>query len=217
MERQNPSPPLQGPDPHEYFLNIIVGCQASTAEYQQLVQLLWDAYAQDVFLYAYGKLEKRDDAREICQDTFLRALNWIVERPTQVPLKLNFPAWLRRIARNLIVDRFRNAARELPASQLPARDDEREIEDWPEGRERGPHEELSVDEQLAALRDCIDQLSDRWRRLVVLRDLNGCDYADIARELGMAVATVHLNIHRARKALRECVDQKFADGGGGQS
>ena len=198
-------------DPKEYFENNIIDSKPSPENYRQLMQLLWESYSQSIFLYACAKLEDQEEARDVCQDAFLQAMEWLVKNPGQVPTKVNFPAWLRRIARNIIIDRFRRPAliRQLPYTQDGAADDEQLYADWPEISTCGPLDNIVKEEKIDALQECIDALPNRKKQVVILRDVEGLSYSTIAKKVAMPQSTVGVTLHRVRKDLRECVELKL--------
>ena len=198
-------------DPKEYFEQNIIDSKPSPENYRRLMQLLWESYSQSIFLFAYGKLEDREEARDICQDAFFQAMEWLVKNPGQVPTKVNFPAWLRRIARNIIIDRFRRPALIRPRSYTHGRttDDEQLYSDWPEISTCGPLDNIIKEEKIDALRECIDALPNRRKQVVILRDIEGLSYSIIAKKVAMPKSTVGVTLHRVRKELRECFELKL--------
>jgi len=199
-------------DAHEFFENRIRGKTPSLDDYRRLVELLWKRYAESVFLFAYAWLKNYQDARDVVNDSFVKAMEWLQKNPGKKPPKVNFPAWLRRIARNLIIDmlRRRGLIRQWPMPRPGAEDGPPPYAEWPDTREFGPVEQLIVEEELEALRKCIELLPERKRRLVVLHDINGLTHAAIGETLGMPASTVGVTIHRARKELRRCVELRLA-------
>ena len=93
-------------DPRDFFNKEIVDQEPTPAKFQTLIELCWKAYGEQVFLFSYARLGNLEDARDVCQDTFVHALEWFTKHYEQIPTKVNFAAWLKRIARNLIIDRF---------------------------------------------------------------------------------------------------------------
>ncbi|MBN1509263.1 MAG: RNA polymerase sigma factor [Sedimentisphaerales bacterium] len=199
-------------DPHSFFRDRILGAAPSKEDYRRFTELLWEACSRDVFLFARARLTNHEDARDVCQDTFLRAIEWLAENPDQVPASVNFPAWLRRIARNLIIDRFRRPAlvRELPDLAQGEGENERRLDDWPEPLTCDPSDRITEQERLDALRKCLDALSERKRQVIVLRDLNGLSYDTIASRTAIPRSTVGVTLHRVRRELRDCIELRLA-------
>jgi RNA polymerase sigma factor (sigma-70 family) len=137
-------------------------------------------YADEVFRYALLVLRSRPDAEDVVQIVFVRALR-AVERGERVAKPRN---WLIKIAHNEC--RRLLAARRVHA-QLP---DEIAVEPVERGR---------ADE----LRCALEALPAHQRRALVLRELEGRTYAEIAASLGSSVSAVETLLFRARRALRE--------------
>jgi RNA polymerase sigma-70 factor (ECF subfamily) len=135
-----------------------------------------------------------DEAYDVAQDAFVQAF-----------LKLDtfhrhsaFYTWLYRIGFNLAVSRRRRhkpttsveQARELTGSEPVSRDDQ-------------PTERLDREERVAQVRAAIANLSEEFRGVLVLREIDGCCYETIAEILDLPVGTVRSRLHRARLELRE--------------
>ena len=196
-------------DPHDFFDEKFRSGRPMPDDLRRLVELLWEAYGESVYLFACAKLQNREDARDIVQDTFLAALKWITGHP--MPLEVNFPAWLRRIARNLIISRFRRPAIVGPMPRRSRDDDGAdEFANWSDADTPAPDARMTRQEELGALAKCLEALSERRRRIVVLCDLEGCSYQAIAEKIGSPVNTVGVLLFRARKELRDCVETRLA-------
>jgi len=203
---------MSAPDPHAFFEERILGGEPSPEDYRRLVELLWQAYSESVFLHAHAKLSNTEDARDVCQDAFVRVLQWLQTHRGEMPQKVNFPAWLRRITRNLIIDRFRRPALVAPWPEPRQGTDPDAVPhtEFPDQRAQQPADQAALQEELDALRKCIEDLKSTRRKMITLRDLDGVSYADIAHQLGVPTGTVCGTLHRARKQLRECVELRVA-------
>ena len=198
-------------EPDMFFEETLRGGEPSLDDYRTLAQLLWEWYGRSVFLYARARLPSVEDAKDLCQDAFVNALEWLQKNPGRRPEKVNFPAWLQRIARNLVVDWYR---RPDLVTTLP--DDPNGnggatgLDHWPARRAIAPLERLTREEELAALRHCIEELREAMRRVVVLRDIEELKNKAIGEMLDIPASTVGVTLHRARKKLRECVEFALA-------
>ena len=194
-------------DPHAFFAEAILAGQPSLDDYRTLARLLWESYGQSVFLYARARMRNVEDAREISQDAFVKAMQWLQSNPGGKPAKINFPAWLQRITKHLVIDFYRSP--KLFAA-LPSEPDYgnggAQLADWPDPRTVGPLDRAVRGEELAALRSAIEQLREGMRRMVILRDVQGLSNTAIAEQLGIPASTVAVTLHRARKKLRESLD-----------
>jgi RNA polymerase sigma-70 factor (ECF subfamily) len=155
----------------------------------------WEAVARDHgrFMYsvAYRLAGNHNDAEDVLQEALLRVERGLVRYQ---PGNLN--GWLARIVTNVFLDDVRRRTRR-PQTALPD-DPDRVLEG-----------SLAADDELAA-RDLSDHIQDALRALphdfrvvVVLSDVVGESYEEIAETLGIPVGTVRSRLHRGRSRLRE--------------
>lgn len=176
---------------------------------RQLVRRLWDEQGRDVFHFAFARLRNREEAADICQATFLRALRWIKHHPDATPQRVNYPAWLRQIARRLIIDHVRRARRETPASTLARQG--ASTPDWVDPDAPAPGDRATDRESLEALRHCEEALSSEERQLLVARIIDEEEYKTIAARMGATVEALRVRFLRIRRQLKECVQMRLAD------
>ncbi len=154
--------------------------------------VLVKTYQDRLFNSLVYATNRPQEAEEIAQETFVQAF-----------LKLEsfrqesaFYTWLYRIAMNLLATRRRNTKPliSVERSLLPSRNEPAE--------DREPsHRSEQADRQRAVQR-ALATLSEEHRRIVVLREMDGCDYEAIADILKVTVGTVRSRLHRARQQLR---------------
>lgn len=146
---------------------------------------LYRRHATHVYRYAYGMLRNRADAEDVVQTTFLNAFR-ALERGEKPRAPLN---WLIKIAHNVCLQRFRTAARRPQEVEL-----DYDVAD-----------EVAEDDRPAAddIRRALGHLAFNQRAAIVLREIEGRSYAEIADVLGMSTTAVETLIFRARRALRE--------------
>jgi len=151
-----------------------------------------------------------DDARDLTQDAFLRAL----ESLDSFSGRAGFYTWLFRIAVNLTISYGRMMQRRKTVSLEP-RTGSLGAGEWAVNRQgAGLVGELHSDEenpQAAASRtevnilvvEALNELEDEHRTVLVLKDIESMDYAQIAEILDVPLGTVKSRVHRARMALRD--------------
>jgi RNA polymerase sigma-70 factor (ECF subfamily) len=149
--------------------------------------------------YLYGMtlriVRDRDMAEDAVQEAFFSAYRNL-ERFSGT----SFRAWLTRIALNAAKDILRKRKRR-PAEPYPEWEDEAWQPPAPEAE--GPEQVLLVAQQRAALAQAMEGITDDQRAAIVLFDVQGYDYAEIAELTGVSVGTVKSRIHRGRVTLRE--------------
>lgn len=199
-------------DPKEFYEERICLGPLSPNDIKKLVALLWQEYGEEVFLRVYARLECIEDARDITQDTFIKVLEWLNKNSNKIPPKINFPAWIHRIAYNLIIDRFR---RPLLMNPLPVKKHSENDEDppslsLPDERAADPANHLVKQEELDVLDKCLNELEEKSRKVIILRFIRGMSYQEVAQKLVMPVNTIGIILHRTLKRLRECVELRLS-------
>jgi RNA polymerase sigma factor (sigma-70 family) len=158
----------------------------------------WDeivrTHSSRVYAYAYWLTGNRPDAEDLAQDAFVKAFGALSTTAPRNP-----GGWLRRITRNLYLDRVRHH-RKLQMVGLPDRDAQELVDARPH-----PADDLDRGTLDADVRQALDGLSAATRTAVVLRDVDGLSYDEIATALGVGYGTVRSRIHRGRRDLRSAL------------
>ena len=154
------------------------------------------AHQHRVFGVALRMLGSRAEAEELAQEVFLRAHRAIADFRGDAKLS----TWLYAIASRLCLNRLTSGERRL------AREGEETIARLPSSL-ASPADELERSERDAALHRAIAELSDERRMVVVLRDLEGLSYEEIAAALELELGTVRSRLHRARLDLKEKLER----------
>lgn len=157
----------------------------------------WEEIARDegdfIYTVAYRLTGNREDAQDLVQEVLVRVQRGL---PTYRPGSLR--GWLGRITTNAFLDEARRRTRR-PTSALPE-DPDVVVPPAPSAADAASAETLSEDLQAA-----LAAIPEDFRVAVVLADVVGMPYADIADQLGVPVGTVRSRIHRGRLALREAL------------
>ena len=156
------------------------------AEYRQATE----QHRQRVYSFAYYSLRAKEDAEDVTQEVFIKLWqHW------QKVDHGKLGAWLMRVARNAVIDHVRK--------QRPAQanlDHYGDVDD-----QAGRSDEASeIDRQIFKdqLQLAIKSLDDPFRSIVVMRDVQGLNYADIQASLSMSESQVKVYLHRGRRKLR---------------
>jgi RNA polymerase sigma factor (sigma-70 family) len=149
------------------------------------------------------------DAEDVVQDAFLSA--WRSIRSFE---GTSFRAWLFRIVTNRALDRVR-ARKRRPELPLEPADDEETT--WAEPASPGPDlADLAASrEALVAVEEALTQVPEEQRAALLLRDVEGFAYEEIALMTGVEIGTVKSRIHRARVAVRNTLITRGWRGSGG--
>ncbi len=132
-----------------------------------------------------------------------------------------FSTWLHAIAVNQVRSEFRRrkslkGRAPLSLDAGSGEDGERTGPPEPESREPGPSADAERVEEAAAVHRALATLDEEYREAVVLRDLEGLSYEEIAAATGVPVGTVRSRIHRGRSALRGLLLPAGDRAGGGR-
>jgi RNA polymerase sigma-70 factor, ECF subfamily len=179
------------------------------------LERVMEQFAPRVYRLAYGITRNEADAEEVVQDVFLSLFRKIDGFEGRAALG----TWIYRISVNAALIKRRGKRAELEVfleDHLPTfrEDGHREgdramlLADWSET----PEEELLSNETRRAVRRMITSLPDRYRVVLLLRDLEGLSNEETAEILGDSVASVKSRLHRARMALREQVTRSLVLG-----
>jgi RNA polymerase sigma-70 factor (ECF subfamily) len=133
-----------------------------------------------------------NEAMDVVQDAFLQAFR----RLDSFRAQSAFYTWLFRIARNLAISRIRSRRHATSIHNI----DGFEIDI--QGRENQPGQPMEARESVAQLQIAMSKLSEEHRTIIVLRELEGLDYDEIAIALEIPVGTVRSRLHRARSQLK---------------
>lgn len=119
----------------------------------------------------------------------------------------SFKAWLLRTVTNACYDELRRQKRRpsVPLEPVNEMDDEIESPRWLADSSMGPAEQMEADELEHAVQHCLNQLPEDFRAAVVLADVQGMNYAEVAQILRIPLGTIKSRIARARLRLRECL------------
>src|SRR5687768_13847332 len=159
-------------------------------------------WERPIYALAYRVLGREEDARDVCQDTFLRAYRGLPGFKGQA----KFSSWLYRIALNLCRDWIRRQRR-APVSQLPEDVDASEL-----AAETGPVESI---EELVARREmsaiveaAMSTLSEEQRTAIILKEYHGMTFQEIADMQGCPLSTVKTRLYQGLSLLRRRLEEQ---------
>ncbi len=159
----------------------------------QLVQSCQERVVQ----VAYGYLHDMDEARDVAQDAFVRAYRAL----NRFNGASTFWTWIYRITCNLCKDRLRRRMRKKEVS-LEGLGLENEEPPLP-SPSASPRSEAIEKELEQVVSDLIESLPEKHRRVLVLREIAGLSYQEVADATGCRLGTVMSRLFHARKKLAE--------------
>ena len=173
-------------------------------------EVLLSRYEKRIFAMAVRLSGNYQEGEDLAQETFLKAWKAITSYKGQAA----FSTWLAAILNNLWWDRLRK--KQVSAESLDQRiemDDgslDRQVAD----RRPGPEELAESREESQLLRELVGQLKPEFREALVLRDIQGYSYEEVAAITGQNLGTVKSRINRARSFLREEICRLREQNGG---
>jgi RNA polymerase sigma-70 factor (ECF subfamily) len=176
---------------------LVERCQAGElAAFEPLVE----KYRQRVWRLAYNVLRDREEAWDVAQEGFIRAYQALPSFRGQSA----FYTWLFRIVMNVAADRARQRAargRAFGTERVPEEEWERMMAD----QGRAPDDAAAQTEERERIDRALGTLSEDHRAIIMLSDLEGLSYREIAEVLGIPMGTVMSRLHNARKRLRNAL------------
>jgi RNA polymerase sigma factor (sigma-70 family) len=157
--------------------------------------VIHDRYRQRLFAYTRQMLPHRQDAEDALQDIFVRAYAGLRANRRELALR----AWLYRVAHNRCIDELRR-----PAPPRP------EVMQMLRAPVHDPIAEADQRESLRRLIADVRRLPDQQRSALLMRELGGMSYADLAAALGVTIPAVKSLLVRARLALAQALEARDA-------
>jgi RNA polymerase sigma-70 factor, ECF subfamily len=165
--------------------------------FNQLI-LRWE---RPIYALAYRVIGREEDARDVCQETFLRAFRGLPGFKGEA----KFSSWLYRIALNLSRDWIRRQRR-APTVQLPEGADPSEV-----AAEQGPVESIedlvSRRELSAVVEEAMALLPEEQRTAIVLKEYHGMTFQEIADLQGCPLSTVKTRLYQGLSVLRRHLEK----------
>jgi RNA polymerase sigma-70 factor (ECF subfamily) len=164
-------------------------------------------YQDALFNTALRILGDDDLAADATQDAFLSAFKNLNSYRGG-----SFKAWLHRTVTNACLDELRRRKRHPSTTLEPESQDGDEMDSprWLADPHLTPEGQAEADELEHAIQHCLENLPTEFRVVVVMADIQGMDYAEVAVAVRVPLGTIKSRLARARLRLRDCL-QGFAE------
>jgi RNA polymerase sigma-70 factor, ECF subfamily len=164
-------------------------------------------YQDSVFNTALRILGDEDLASDATQEAFLSAFRSITSFRGG-----SFKAWLMRTVTNACYDELRRQKRRPSIPLEPETDDGEEIDSprWLADPDMSPEQKAEADEVEHAIQHCLNNLPVEFKTVVIMADIQGMDYSEVAIAVRVPLGTIKSRLARARLRLRECL-QGFSE------
>ena len=178
---------------------------------RQAFRLLMQRYQRKVYSIAYGFLRNQEDALDVVQESFIKVHRYL----HNFDGNSSFYTWLYRIVSNLCIDHIRKNRRH---KELEFDDGLRHDGGAEEGEASAfvppsslgdPANLLQRREILEAVQDGLQHLSDKHRAVIIMRELQGMSYEEMAREMGCSKGTIMSRLFHARRNMQRLLTERL--------
>lgn len=159
--------------------------------------MMIDTYSKRIYNIALNFSGNRDDASDITQDIFLKVYNNI----DKFKEDRSFTSWLLKLAKNHCIDYWRKNKINKGKVEL----DENIRSDSVHDEQVTPEESIMRKNDINFLREKLRVLSPELRLLIIMRDIQGQSYQDIAQHFQIPLGTTKSRINRARAKLAKAI------------
>ncbi|NLD50301.1 MAG: sigma-70 family RNA polymerase sigma factor [Clostridiaceae bacterium] len=178
--------------------------RAKTGDVEAFEQLI-EGCEKKVFNIAFRMIANYEDAKEVAQEVFIRAFKSI----SKFKGDSLFSTWIYKITTNVCLDEIRKRKNKKIISlaeeiEIDGNEVKRQIRD--EGP--GPESEAESNEVKKAVIDSINSLPEDYKTVIVLRDIHGFSYEEIAKFINCPEGTVKSRINRARQSLKNILQKR---------
>ena len=192
--------PIENLSDHQLIEAVKAGDEAAFGEIMR-------RYRSPITNYIFRFLNDYEEAVDIAQETFVRVYFALERYHTDYA----FSTYIYRIATNLAISEIRKRKRRKLLSMTGLfQYDEEDAQDFnPPDEKLLPDENLIENEQSRTIAKAISTLPEKYRAPIVLREVEGKSYDEIAEILELGLGTTKSRISRARKLLREKLQSYF--------
>ena len=164
---------------------------------------LFERYHRRAYSLAYGVVHNADDALDVVQDAFIKAHKYL----DKFEGTSSFYTWLYRIVMNLAIDHLRKhrKSRAVDFSDTAGREDDAAVGDealLPKILGANPGRALVDKEIRGRIEDALAELSDNHRAVLVMRELEGLSYEEMAQVMGCSKGTIMSRLFHERKNMQ---------------
>jgi RNA polymerase sigma-70 factor, ECF subfamily len=189
-------------DDHE----LVEACQAGN---RRAFHTLYQRYERKVYAVAYGFLRNPEDALDVVQEAFIKVHRYLPNFEGQS----SFYTWLYRIVANLCIDHIRRIGRrrDVEFDDRLRHDKTEDAAAQPTALSTlgDPAEAVRNGEILTAVEESLTHLSDKHRAVIVMRELQGLSYADMAKAMNCSKGTIMSRLFHARRNMQKLLVERL--------
>ena len=185
---------------------LVAACQAGD---RRAFHALYERYERKVYAVAYGFLRNPEDALDVVQEAFIKVHRYLPNFEGQS----SFYTWLYRIVANLCIDHIRRSGRRRDVEfDDRLRHDKKEdapVDTAALSSLGDPAEAVRNAEILTAVEESLTHLSDKHRAVIVMRELQGLSYADMAKAMNCSKGTIMSRLFHARRNMQKLLVERL--------
>lgn len=151
---------------------------------------IYDTYIEKIYRFIYLKVNSKEIAQDLCSETFLKGWKAFKSQKEEIE---NIQAFLYRIARNLVIDYYRQKGRTriVSAEFIPIIDPKPSLE-----------EKMALNSDLEQVKAVLVNLKEDYQNVIIWRYLDDLPIPEIAKILDKSETATRVTLHRALKALK---------------
>jgi RNA polymerase sigma-70 factor (ECF subfamily) len=161
----------------------------------------YDMYLDDIYRFIFFKVKSSEEAQDITSRVFLKTWNQV--RENKLGDKKTLKALLYTIARNAVIDHYRNNAN-ISTIDIDSQDSKIDIPDTGQDMIR----QAEIDSDMEVVREKMKELKDEYREILILRYINELSFGEIANITGRSKNNARVISHRALKALKDLMSDQ---------
>lgn len=161
---------------------------------------IYDKYIKKIYRFIFIKVNSQETAEDLCSEVFLRCWQTFNKNPDKIE---NVQAFLYKIARNLVIDHYREKSKiqVISADNVPVIDPSLESD---------LEEKTMLDSDIGLIRENLGNLKQNYQDVIIWHYIDDLSIPEIARTIDKSEGTVRVMLHRALKALKREVENREA-------
>lgn len=163
--------------------------------HKEIFSQIYDLHVEKIFRFIFLKVNSQDIAQDLCSETFLRAWESFKDNNKKID---NPNAFLYQVARNLIIDHYREKGRTqtVSADYVSIIDPDQDLE-----------KKTLQDSDMGMIQSELNNLKPEYQEVIIWHYIEDLSVPEIAKMVDKKEGTVRVKIHRALKALKNKIEQ----------
>lgn len=161
---------------------------------KQVFSQIYDSCVDKIYRFIFFKVNSEEIAQDLCSETFLKGWQVFKENSKEIE---NPRAFLYQIARNLVIDHYRekDRTRTVPVDAVPITDPDEDLE-----------KKALVNSEIEMLKNAISDMKDDYQEVIVWHYIDDYSVPEIAKMMDKSEGAVRVMLHRALKTLKNRIN-----------